>query len=179
MTRRSRAVASIALLAIAASLVAGWLLLRSGSREGPLAANANQIDVEWDLAPGQTGTWGTLLPANPTSSDISITSVEPTTIQGVEVVGVVLCDATATGGCVGTAMGFPPASLPTSPVDGGVLPPSTGDHPSLMALVGVRRQTDQPGSIRGLTLKYRAGGQDYQIALPDSLFLGAGDTPSP
>jgi hypothetical protein len=147
--------------------------------DGPLQPVPNTIDLDWSLAPGVVGTWGVYLPVNTTGQDVTIVTVTPKLVTGIEVQGEVLCDLVATHGCVGSALGFPPKSIATLAVEGERLNPPSASDGHLMALIGVRLPLGTTvGAIKGIRITYRVDGVTYELDLDDSLSLEPGPSGS-
>jgi hypothetical protein len=163
---RGRRIALLALpiaVFVVASLVAASTIFayRTG---GPLASSST-VELEWGLAPGEDGTWGMDLPANPTASDIRIDSVEPVAVSGLDVLGV-LVSTPAEGESLVNALGFPPDGVATTDPGGVVLPALSGPQ-ARQVLIGVRLQEDaELGSIQAIRVRYRVGDDGYETELP-------------
>ena len=161
-------------VAIAGLLVLGVfgvasLAFVSWSSDGPLEA-MDRISIEQPLPSGETGTWGMVLPMNPTQSPITIESIDAVNPQGIEVIGIVVNDPDVDGG-VGTALGFPPAGTTVRPAAGAVLQPAGSASPNLQVLVGVRHDGIDRGTIEALRIAYTLDGNRYEEVLPYSLVV--------
>lgn len=136
---------------------------------GPLGdVGLSPISVEFPLAVGQVGTWGNVLPTNPTLEDITIEHIELVGMEGVTVVGMGVNDPSVAGG-VGTAYGYPPESVETTAVQGSVLPGAGTANPHVQLLVGVERTEAAGGEIDAILVRYRHEGATYEVTLPFSL----------
>jgi hypothetical protein len=168
MSRRSLAV-GLPLLALA-GIVAGALTAAGARRsDGPLRSSSTN-SVEFAVADDTVVSWGMVLPRNPTMGDIRIDSIEPATIDGLEVLGIRVNQVGPNGeGSVTNALGFPPFQVGTRPPDGSILR-AAGEPPDLQVLLGVRRpRASSVGWIGGLRIRYEAGGAGYEVVLPWSL----------
>jgi hypothetical protein len=164
----------LVVLGLAIVVVAAFLATRTSGAPpvGPLSTtNLNVIADREPVSASDTVTWGAFMPTNPTSEPISITSVEPVDPSGVEIVQIEVNDP-ATEGAIGTVRAFPPPGVTMHPIAGAILQPLGSKSPYLQILVGVRlRSGAVSGSIGGLRVTYVAGGESYQLVLPDSLKL--------
>jgi hypothetical protein len=93
----ARSLVAVGIPALVVTLGVGGMLVTVPRRDGPLVA-PSAISVEFELAPGQAGTWGIVLPTNPTLSSITIESAEAVDARGVEVVGMLVNDPARDGG---------------------------------------------------------------------------------
>jgi len=138
---------------------------------GPLVAN-DRFDVRLALAQGETATWGSVLPRNPTNSPIAIQAIEPVNATGLTIVGLLMSDPDVDGG-IGTAAGFPPAGIRGSPVAGTVLTAAGATPTFRQVLIGVRLSGSQEGRIGGLRVRYEFQGRVYETVLPFGLTVVA------
>jgi hypothetical protein len=167
--RRGILAVGMPLVVLAAVVAFGMRTADSRRNDGPLGSHSVN-SVEFAAPDDTVVTWGMVLPRNPTAGDIRIDSIEPTSIEGLQLMGVLVNPVGPDGeGSVTNAPGFPPAALWTGPPDGSVLR-AAGAPPDLQVLIGVRRPTASGlGSIAGLRIRYEAGGVGYEAVLPWSL----------
>jgi hypothetical protein len=163
----SRALIAVGAPALVVTLGVGGVLVTAPRTDGPLIASS-AISVEFALARSRTGTWGVVLPTNPTSSVITIEGIEALDARGIEIVGMLINDPARDGG-IGTLDAFPPPGMPFREVAGTDVPPMTSAGPHRQLLVGVRLTGADPGSIGALRLRYRHAGATYEVTLPYAL----------
>ena len=151
---------------------AGWALHPGGPLQSVIQ-NTSQVTLRYPIGDGEALTWGMALPRNPTLTEMTIWSVEPVGIHGVEVLGVLLSYPVLkpNGMCasIGLVTGFPPAATPTREVRGAVLPTTDRmtceDQPTVF--VGVRRMTHSlDGTVDAMRLLYMQQGTRYEVILP-------------
>jgi hypothetical protein len=162
------------LIVIAGLLVLGGFgialfLLLKPSTDGPIQAR-EEIEIEMPLPSGESGTWGMVLPTNPTSSPIVIESIEAVGPAGLTILGIVVNDPDVDGG-IGTALGYPPEGATMRSPVGAVLPPAGSASPNVQVLVGVEREGSGEGRIDGLKVEYTLDGTRYEEVLPYSLVV--------
>jgi hypothetical protein len=155
---------AVGIPALVVTLGVGGILVSTPRSDGPLASGSS-LAVEFPLRPGQTGTWGTVLPANPTASSIVIESIDAVDPRGLEIVAILVNDPVQDGG-VGTLDAFPPPGTHTRAAAGSSLPPSGSRAPYLQVLVGVRLTGATDGTIEALRVHYRHDGNVYEALLP-------------
>jgi hypothetical protein len=160
----SRALIAVGAPALVVTLGVGGVLVTAPRSDGPLIASS-AISVEFALARSRTGTWGVVLPTNPTSSVITLVGIEALGVRGIEVVGMLINDPTRAGG-IGALDVFPPPAMAFREVAGTDLPPMTRADPHRQLLVGVRLTGTDAGSIGALRLRYRHAGATYEVTLP-------------
>ena len=161
------------LAVVVAAVVIGLAVSKGGPEPGGPLPSGQAILVEYPLPVGATGTWGTVLPKNPTGEPIELESVTPIGVTGsVIIVDVVASYPDRDGSAVGTQNAFPPKGAAVIPVRGSIIPAAGDPYPHLQVLVGVRRDTDQgSGTIEGLRIRYWSGGKYYERDIPASLSL--------
>jgi hypothetical protein len=141
--------------------------------DGPWTS-PDRVNVDFPIAANQSATWGMPLPKNPTLSAITIESIEPLDVRGIDVLGVRLgkIDATNGSGSIVNAPQWPPEGIDTLAVDGVVLPPVGAGSFDLQVLVGVRHEASEAsGSIGGIRIRYELAGAHYEVLFPWSLGL--------
>ncbi len=143
--------------------------LTTPSTDGPIQAR-EEIEIEMPLPSGESGTWGMVLPTNPTSSPIVIESIEAVDPVGLTIIGIVVNDPDVDGG-IGTALGYPPDGATIRSPVGAVLQPAGSDSPNVQVLVGVEREGTGEGRIGALRVEYTLDGTRYEETLPYSLVL--------
>jgi hypothetical protein len=157
-------VAILALGAVVGSEIGWWKL-----RPGPLAdVGISPIDVDFPLGDGVAGTWGNVLPTNPTVEEMTIEAIELVGVRGVTILGMGVNDPTSEGG-IGTAYEYPPPDVNTQPVADATLPAVNSEHPYVQLLVGVERTGADDGTIEAVRIRYEHGGEEYEVTLPFSL----------
>ena len=165
----ARSLVAVGIPALVVTLGVGGALVMAPRRDGPLVATST-LSVEFELPPGRAGTWGIVLPTNPTLSDITIQAVETVDARGVHVVGMLVNDPEQNGG-VGTLDVYPPPGVRGYPVAGAVLPAIGSDAPFRQLLIGVRLSEAAEGVIGALRVRYRHAGASYEASLPYILHL--------
>jgi len=164
----------IALVVIAATVVslvvAALVLTRSGYEAGGPLASLRETSVTTHARPGTPMTWGTVLPENPTSTDIVIESIEPSApVSGLTILGIGVTDPRR--GAVGTAASYPPPGITPLTIAGAVITPRNGSSPYLQVLVGIRLDDPREGRVAGLRIRYLAGGRRFETVLDDALIV--------
>jgi hypothetical protein len=162
------AIALVALGALAvAVIVAG--APPSFRTDGPLTT-LSEDSVEFSVADAnQTWTWGMVLPANPTISDIVLDSITPVGVSGLDILGVSISHPSIDGSIV-NAKDYPPPGVAIGTPSGTVMTPVGTPDAALQALFGVRLQPGSAtGAISGIRVRYRASGTGYEVTLPWSL----------
>lgn len=167
-----RSLVAVGIPALVVTLGVGGVLITAPRRDGPLVG-ASAIRVEFELAIGSSGTWGVILPTNPTISPITIESIEAVDARDLAVVGMVINDPQRDGG-IGTLDVFPPPGADGRPVAGAVLPALGTDAPHRQLLIGVRLVGTDGGAIEALRVRYRHNGDGFETVLPYSLRLRPG-----
>lgn len=163
--RRFLAPGAAAILLVVLGVVV--ILELSSRADGPLAMDGH-VKVEFPLQNDQTGTWGMVLPTNPTISDITIDSIEAVNPQGIEIVGMFVNNPDVDGG-VGSDDVFPPARIHPSQVAGAVIGSIGSATPHLQLLVGVRLDDANEGTIESIRVRYQFDGNRYEVVLPFAL----------
>jgi hypothetical protein len=146
------------------------LVLARGAYEagGPLAS-PRESSVTTHARPGAIMTWGTVLPSNPTASDLVIESIEPSApVVGLTILGIGASDPRR--GAVGTAATYPPPGVTPATAVGSVITPRDGPSPFLQVIVGFRLD-DPEGRIAGLRIRYVTAGRRYETVLSDALIV--------
>ncbi len=164
-TARTRLLGLSGLVLIAVILVVGIAAITKPSirQDGPLQPNATTT-LEFALAPNQAATWGVDLPVNPTQADITFSSADLIDPVGLSILGLTM-NRPNTGSIV-NALGYPPPGMDVVPIEGSTLPAGG----SVVVLVGVQLSTGSTeGTVKGLRVRYVAGGQAYEVTLPYSL----------
>jgi hypothetical protein len=161
---RRRSLVAVGVPALVVTLGVGGILVSAPRTDGPLVAGSS-IAVEFPLRRGQTGTWGTVLPANPTASSILIESIVAVDPRGLDIVAILVNDPERDGG-VGTLDAFPPPGSRGRAVEGSRLAPAGDEAPYLQVLVGVRLTGAGDGTIEGLLVRYHHDGMLYESLLP-------------
>jgi hypothetical protein len=167
-----RALIAVGVPALVVTLGVGGVLVSGPRTDGPLTATS-AITVEFTLATGRVGTWGVVLPTNPTISLIRIESIEAVHARGVAIVGMMINDPERDGG-IGTHDVFPPPGVHGRAVDGAVLPAMGADAVHRQLLIGVHLTGRDEGSIEALRVRYRHAATSYELVLPYSLRLRPG-----
>ena len=162
-----RSLVAVGVPALVVTLGVGGVLVGAPRVGGPLEA-ASAVAVEFPLREGQTGTWGVVLPSNPTVSRITIEAIEAMDGHGLEVVAILLNDPERDGG-IGSLDAFPPPGIHARAADGARLPPVGSASPYLQVLVGVRLTGSGDGTIAALRMRYRHDGTTYETELPYTL----------
>jgi hypothetical protein len=170
-TRRSALIAgSIATVVLIGALLILANIVGGAPSRGPLQI-VNSISVTSPMAAGQVGTWGEILPHNPTGAPITIRSIEPINPRGIDILGIGTNNPDVEGG-EGFTRVFPPSGMTLEPVNGATLSPSTSTSPNLQILIGVRLSASSAqGAIDGLRVTYDSAGQTYILVIPGSLTL--------
>jgi hypothetical protein len=169
-------------IAFVAIAVVVTLLLAATSRSpGPLTTNVT-TSTEFTLAEGQVGSWGSPLPANTTPDELTIESIEPIGLSGLELVGLAVTYPEIDGS-IATAYGYPPPGLTTHPPEGARVSAAGGPTPSIQILAGVRLLPGAAsGRIDGWHIRYSSGkGRPHETTIPWALIIyrtGAGPAPS-
>jgi hypothetical protein len=171
---RYRSLVTVGVPALVVTLGVGGILVSAPRTDGPLAEGSS-VAVDFPLRRGQTGTWGTVLPANPTPTSVMIESINAVDPRGLEIVGVLVNDPQRDGG-VGTLDVFPPPGSLGRAVEGARVAPSGAEAPYLQVLVGVRLTGAGDGTIEALRVQYRHDGTLYEVVLPHRLRV---TSPSP
>lgn len=169
----SRPASALAMVLLTVGLVA--LAMYNGlsvRTDGPLPPG-HTTQVTFPIQPGATGTWGTVLPVNPSEFPLVLESVEPVNASdGIQVGAVLTSNPEDSGVAVGTLDVFPPPGITTAPVKGSTLPPAAQSPQHLQVLVSVSLTPGHDdGTIDALRVRYRAGGTLYEVILPDALRL--------
>ena len=168
--RRPRLIAALALIGVAVLATAGVVVFRGGYEPGGPLASARETSVTTHSAPGEPMTWGTVLPENPTDSDIVLELVEPSEpATGLTVLGIGVNDPREAP--VGTADGYPAAGVTPADVSGAVMTPRDGNAPYLQVIVGVSLDDVTEGRISGLRIRYTNAGHRYETVLSDALIV--------
>jgi hypothetical protein len=162
-----RSLVAVGVPALVVTLGVGGVLVTAPRTDGPLVA-PSAVTVEFELAIGRAGTWGIILPTNPTMSDITIESIEAVDARGLQIVGMLINDPERDGG-IGSLDVYPPLGVLARAVEGAVLPAVGTDPPHRQLLIGVRRTGTDAGSIEALRVRYRHAGESYEVILPYSL----------
>ncbi len=169
--RGLRSVLSIAVaaLTILAAIIVLAILITARPPVGPLGqVRIDAISVDFPLPSGQVGTWGNVLPVNPTLEEIKIQEIELVGVSGLEIEGVSISDPDRDGG-IGTAYGYPPPGISVKAPSGSVLPSAGADRPHVQLLVGVRLEGSSEGLIEAIRVWYEHDGQGYELTMPFSL----------
>lgn len=136
---------------------------------GPLASD-RETRVTTHARPGSVITWGTVLPTNPTDTDIVIESIVPSEpVAGLTVLGLGVSDPRR--GAVGTADRYPPLGITPVDVAGAVMTPRDGPSPFVQVVVGIRLDDPTEGRIAGLRIRYTTDGHRYETVLHDELIV--------
>jgi hypothetical protein len=154
---------AVGIPALVVTLGVGGVLVTAPRRDGPLVA-PSAISVEFELAAGRAGTWGVVLPANPTASSITIESIELVDARGLELIGMLISDPDRDGG-IGTLDVYPPPGIHARPVEGAVLPQVGSGDPHRQLLIGCRLTGTDAGSVEALRVLYRHAGTRYEVEL--------------
>jgi hypothetical protein len=167
----SRIAAVVVATAAAGAVVTALLITRSGYETGGPLASSRETSVTTHARPGTPITWGTVLPENPTATDIVIESIEPSApASGLTILGIGVSDPRR--GAVGTAASYPPPGITPLDVAGAVMTPRTGTSPFLQVVVGIRLDgPHEEGRIEGLRIRYVAGGRRFETVLHDALVV--------
>jgi hypothetical protein len=170
--RRRLLIAVVAVLAGVA--IIAILLPRSGYETGGPLASIRDTSVTTHARPGARMTWGTVLPQNPTNTDIVIESIEPSApVSGLTILGIGVSDPRR--GAVGTAATYPPPGITPTIVAGSVITRPDGPSPFLQVIVGFRLD-DPEGRVAGLRIRYATGGRRYETVLSDALIVEPPET---
>jgi hypothetical protein len=130
--------------------------------DGPLAT-VSQAEVGFPLGDGQVATWGMPL-GNQTASDIEVEAIDLVDVTGLEIVGT--SGYIPLDGGIGSALGYPPAGIVTSPIAGSIIRGGS----ALDVLTGFRLEPGaSSGAIGGLRVRYNSAGGKYETVLPWSL----------
>jgi hypothetical protein len=106
------------------------------------------------------------LPDNQTASDVTLESITPDGVAGVEVLGVAVSPA----GCEvsSISLGYPAPNVLAQEIRGAVIP--AGAKPcALQVLIGVARTAPGAAQIKALLVRYRHGGTSYEDLIPWTL----------
>jgi hypothetical protein len=164
MKVRIRAIALAAVVLVAAIVAATSVML--ASRTGGPLSGAGGAGVGWPAKVGDRFTWAMPLPDNQTTSDITLESISPDGVTGLDILGV----AVSSAGCdvSSISLGYPAPNVPTQDVRGSVIP--AGSQPcALQVLVGVARRDLGKSQIGSLRVRYRHAGTSYEDTIPWSL----------
>lgn len=142
---------------------------------GPLP-RTDEAGVEMELANGAAATWGMPLPGS-SAGHLALRSVEPLSVEGVEVLGVNACHPSgvpdAGGGytdCAPVGGPWPPEGTTLVDVAGAVVEP--GNLSFVSVVIGVRRQPAATVSrIGAVRIVYSTGAITYEVVEPWGLRL--------
>ena len=170
MSRRIVLVGGVGGFVVLAAAIS--LNLQAYRTNGPWQTNS-ETQVEFPANDGQTVTWGMPLPRNPTISPITILSVDPVNVSGLDVVGVGLSkiDPLTGNGSIVNEPNWPPANTNVEQPGALTLPVVGSGGYDLQVLFGVRRTTNAPGTIGGIRIRYRIGSDNYECVFPWRLRL--------
>ncbi len=159
MRRTSLALAAVVLVAALAAAASTMLSSRTG---GPLSGFGG-AGIRWPSKMGDRFTWAMPLPDNQTASDLTLESIDPEGVSGLQVLGV----AVSTAGCSisSISLGYPAPNVRTQDVRGSVIP-AHGPICALQVLVGVVRTSPAQAEIKSLRVRYRWDGASYEDSIP-------------
>lgn len=165
LIRRDRLIAVAVVLAAAAAVA---IFVATSARSGGPLTRTEVLHVAYPAEPGQSMTWGTVLPSNDTLVPIVIESIEPVDIDGLDVLGIGVSDPVAETG-IGFAYGFPPDGVTLTDPRGVEIRGVGGDAPVVQVLFGLRlADGSSTGSIAGIRVRYEHDGTRYEDVLPYS-----------
>jgi hypothetical protein len=164
MKVRIGALALAAVVLVAAIVGATSTML--GSRAGGPLSGIGRAGVGWPANVGDRFTWAMPLPDNQTTSDITLESIIPDGVTGLDILGVAVSPA----GCEVSSIsrGYPAPNVPTQDVRGSVIP-ARSQPCALQVLVGVARTDPGKSQIGALRVRYRHAGSSYEDTIPWSL----------
>jgi hypothetical protein len=158
----TRRLAVLGIVAVGLVLATMAVVASTMRTDGPLAT-VSRAEIRFPLGDGQVATWGMPL-SNQTTSDIEVEAVDLVDVTGLEIVGT--STHNPLDGGIGSALGYPPAGIVTSPIAGSIIRGGS----ALDVLTGLRLAPGaSSGGIGGLRVRHNSASNNYETVLPWSL----------